>query len=507
MFKSTIGNTQDALDFQWQSKPKQPGETHSDLGNAYGNQALLQMKRASRMPPVMSLRPSQTLGLQRKSAFENENPKLAIGSPTDALEQEADQVADQIMRMPEGATEHLPLSLLAFRKPKLQRKCSKCEETEKGVLQSKSEQTSGDLDAGKAARVAEQEGMPLAKEVRSFFEPRFGHDFSQVRVHVDGEAAHGAKAIQARAYTLGKNIVFGSGEYSPVTAEGKRLLAHELTHIIQQGSSKPKGENSSGPLYRSNISLAQPTVQRDDIPDAGADVADAGTEAPVPLESPPSKKGICGPVVTKQLSNGMTNLRTTFNGLAENKRDDLCEQLTDSVHGLVTWDFLRLHVRDWMEHEKCATIVKNATEPCCANSVQVNDDCYYAGSPNYVLFGGMCKLCFDHYVAKPGDNLSDISNFTSKSMLSLIEIYKSDAWNFKNSQGWALAGYNGWPAGGTPPSGDCSADCATTCGPFFIKGAVDNEAFRPRWCPHIDPVGSCKSKTKNIRDFGEGKPQ
>ena len=77
-------------------------------------------------------------------------------------------------------------------------------------------------------------GAPLPKLVRSFFEPRFGHDFSEVRIHADERAADSTRAINAKAFTVGRNIVFGKGQYSPETAMGKRLLAHELTHVVQQ---------------------------------------------------------------------------------------------------------------------------------------------------------------------------------------------------------------------------------------------------------------------------------
>jgi hypothetical protein len=79
-------------------------------------------------------------------------------------------------------------------------------------------------------------GRPLDAQTRAFMEPRFGHDFSQVRVHTDSEASRSARAINASAYTLGQNIVFGSGEYAPTTSQGQRLLAHELTHVVQQSS-------------------------------------------------------------------------------------------------------------------------------------------------------------------------------------------------------------------------------------------------------------------------------
>jgi hypothetical protein len=87
-----------------------------------------------------------------------------------------------------------------------------------------------------AAQTAKAGGTPLPRALRSYFEPRFGHDFSQVRVHTDAGAATAARGIQARAYTLGRDVVFGAGEYAPATEGGKRLLAHELTHVIQQAS-------------------------------------------------------------------------------------------------------------------------------------------------------------------------------------------------------------------------------------------------------------------------------
>lgn len=78
-------------------------------------------------------------------------------------------------------------------------------------------------------------GQPLDSNTRAFFEPRFGHDFSNVRVHTDGKAAESAQAVSAHAYTAGRDVVFGHGQYSPSTAEGRKLLGHELTHVVQQG--------------------------------------------------------------------------------------------------------------------------------------------------------------------------------------------------------------------------------------------------------------------------------
>jgi hypothetical protein len=78
-------------------------------------------------------------------------------------------------------------------------------------------------------------GQPFDSNTRAFFEPRFGHDFSHVRVHTDDKAAESARAVDALAYTVGRDIVFGTGQYRPATNEGRRLVGHELAHVLQQG--------------------------------------------------------------------------------------------------------------------------------------------------------------------------------------------------------------------------------------------------------------------------------
>src|SRR5215471_9901090 len=77
-------------------------------------------------------------------------------------------------------------------------------------------------------------GQPLDLATRAFFEPRFGYDFSKVRVHTGARAAESAKAVHARAYTVGHEVVFASGQFSTQSSEGRELLAHELTHTVQQ---------------------------------------------------------------------------------------------------------------------------------------------------------------------------------------------------------------------------------------------------------------------------------
>ena len=92
-------------------------------------------------------------------------------------------------------------------------------------------------------------GQPLNAETRALMESRFGHDFSKVRVHTDGKAAESAQAVNALAYTVGSDIVLGTGQYAPETNEGKQLLAHELTHVVQQG----QGSTPPVPLADSQL--------------------------------------------------------------------------------------------------------------------------------------------------------------------------------------------------------------------------------------------------------------
>lgn len=174
----------------------------------------------------------------------------AISSPGDSHEREADEMANKVMRMADaassGAATAAQLQGIA---------CQKKEETLVPTQRAAAATTEVADGRGTAVRASQQGGNPLAEATRAFFEPRFGHDFSQVRIHADGQAADAARALNARAYTLGSNIVFGSGQYAPTTDEGKRLLAHELTHVVQQsGSTRAKLGLSP---------VASPTIQRE----------------------------------------------------------------------------------------------------------------------------------------------------------------------------------------------------------------------------------------------------
>lgn len=124
-------------------------------------------------------------------------PKLTIGTPGDITEQQADRAAEQAMHMPEPVA-------------------------------GTSEKSEGSVQA------IQRSDQTLSPQERSFFEPRFGHDFRQVRIHADARSAGMAEALNAEAFTFGRDIYFGAGKRRPGTREADRLLAHELAHVVQQ---------------------------------------------------------------------------------------------------------------------------------------------------------------------------------------------------------------------------------------------------------------------------------
>lgn len=187
----------------------------SGMGNLQGKASLFSLGIANFHN--VSILPPTALPIQTK---------LKINTPGDKYEQEADAVADQVMRM--HATN-------------VQRKCAECEKEE--MIQTKSRGNLGNTASSALMSQIQSTrcgGQAMDMGIRSFMEPRFGADFSGVRIHSNGQAAEMNREINARAFTVGGDIYFNSGAYNPVSAEGKKLLAHELTHVMQQHNSTVK---------------------------------------------------------------------------------------------------------------------------------------------------------------------------------------------------------------------------------------------------------------------------
>lgn len=191
--------------------------------------------------------------------------KLKVGEPGDVYEQEAERVADRVVNMqsPEVPSSSNPASQSAV--SSVQRECESCNTTpgaqmteeekhqatretldDRGALEfgglrstEDEEMDVGGLGTSTAASHADIQASgggnePLSTSTRAFMEPRFGFDFSKVKVHTDGEAGSMARNLGARAFTVGQDIYFGNHEYRPESHEGRHLLAHELTHVVQQ---------------------------------------------------------------------------------------------------------------------------------------------------------------------------------------------------------------------------------------------------------------------------------
>ncbi len=214
--------------------------------------------------------------------------KLAIGKPGDKYEQEADAVANRVMRMSEGESIRMqPMEEEEeMLQPKIQMQseeeeepiqmmCAECNneqmvqkqpmEEEEELIQPKSDQNQTANVAGKNLQSQIQNtrgsGVALDKGTQAFMGNRFGTDFSHVNIHNNDQSHQLNRQLNARAFTIGNDIYFNRGNYNPASPSGRHLLAHELTHVVQQGTT------------------LQPMIQKDD--EAAAAESSAGSSTPV----------------------------------------------------------------------------------------------------------------------------------------------------------------------------------------------------------------------------------
>jgi hypothetical protein len=158
-------------------------------------------------------------------------PKLSVGTVNDPFEYEADAMADRVMRMPESSF--------------VQRKCASCEHEEEKVSRKTEpfiQKQDNGLEGGTASESVTNQinssrggGSKMSENTLSFMESRFNTGFSGVKIHTDSNAVQMSRELNAQAFTVGNDIYFNEGKYSPESASGKHLLAHELTHTVQQG--------------------------------------------------------------------------------------------------------------------------------------------------------------------------------------------------------------------------------------------------------------------------------
>lgn len=515
---------------------------------------------------------------------------LEISQPGDALEQAAEAAADRVMSG-QTVSRSLVGAMSGGGAAPTSRRCASCGQA------ARAEGSGGSLGgaggSGGALALGSSKGLearlgaaragqaePLPESVRSFMERGFGADFRGVRVHRDGAAQTLARSVSARALTVGGEVFFKHGEFAPETARGRRLIAHELAHVVQQARApgaapavQRAGDPAQAPPTMScSVATTSPGNVVDEVlfaqnsavipaavipalehlaagwagagsPDVRIDgfASEEGTEPhnwdlscrraeavkavltgatpgvaashvrvlahgestlaasrpanrratisliyPPPTPSPPTPSPptptpaptgpVCGPDVTREVEDAVSRTRTAFAGWSAADRENHCDALDSLRTGGFAWDIVDLHNNAWIlgYRPTCASV--GATPPC-GSTVQVGSECSYAGSPNYVIYGVMCRLCHDHYSAT--GSTSGVSRFTHAEMQSWINFYKgtgplgfsTPSGNFVPSTEWATAGYRGWPAA-TTPRGD-RPGCAAACPTPYAGAAFD----------------------------------
>lgn len=375
--------------------------------------------------------------------------KLKVGQPNDKYEQEADRVAEQIMRMPAPRNDQgLAVSRQTpgfFAHPT----CTTCEEEllnrplgeeEDKELFLQPKEASGyppqpPLDLAGQIKGLTGKGQPLPKSECTFFEPRLGYGLGRVRFHTDAQAAKLTSTLNARAFTIGQHIVFGAGQYVPGVAAGRRLLAHELAHVIQQFE---------------NADIFKSTIQRDYV---------------------------CGPDITAPLEAVLQDVENTFNSWTDDQGRRACNMLrgwtSEPWEAARAWDISDLYLprTSWLRNPRYTQCgipyhgapatpeIEDRQRSPCGNSVRVGIKCALAGTVNYALFGKMCRLCNRRF------GVLDVGE-----MGFLIGLWKTLDRDDPIPPGlWALAAFNG----SLPPThpvaenrayctGECPNDAAHT---------------------------------------------
>jgi len=222
-------------------------------------------------------------------------PKLTVGAPNDLYEKEANSVADKVMRMQEPTIvdrkaaglkspttlqrqteeEEEPIQMKGNKSGSfIQKKCAECEKEEGKIdrkplaksssfIQAKSQKTTPLVfdSLSKSIHTSRGKGTSLDPNTHAFMTKRFGNDFSKVSVHTDANSVQMNRELHSRAFTVGHDIYFNEGQYQPKSDQGKHLLAHELTHVVQQnGNHQHKTGLTTLPSLKSEPSIQRYTV-------------------------------------------------------------------------------------------------------------------------------------------------------------------------------------------------------------------------------------------------------
>jgi hypothetical protein len=265
--------------------------------------------------------------------------KLSVSQPGDLYEEEADRVAEQVMRMPESS----PAA-------RIQRMCAGCEEElqrEATVEGDALNERAGAIEPYLASLPSR--GQPLPEATRAYMEPRFGVDFGQVRVHTDNAAAESARGVDAVAFTVGRDIVFGAGRYAPESEPGRRLLAHELTHVIQQGAARPQLDRQAAPA---------PAAPAQAAPAAAAPAAAPATDAAIEaLDLAATAKNAAYELKKKRPAVGFTSGRRSVSEQARAMAANIVSDGRKWIEETYSPTSARTKLQDWVDAHPEATTV------------------------------------------------------------------------------------------------------------------------------------------------------
>ena len=310
-----------------------------------------------------------------------------VGHGDARLQHEADQVSDRVLR--EAAPARAPPLAAA----------ASAGAAEVGDRSDARQRAEVDLPG---LRTAHAGGELLSAELRAFYEPRFGRDFSQVRLHHGPGAGASACALGARAYTLGRDIAFAPGEFQPHSIAGRRLIAHELVHTMQQGAAGDRLPPSAGA-----VSLVQRQPEDTGVPvDTGSpelvDTGELGQGPDIGVEEPGEEIRLCGPDIEEALAAAAERTGQHFAGLGEEQRKEFCHALVAiGADATTAWDIHDLQFRGigWIHDDYAPdAAVGGAPEgdeaqPRCEMSVTLNGRCHMPNTVNYYIYGVMCRLC------------------------------------------------------------------------------------------------------------------
>lgn len=231
---------------QTSDSPLQTGILQRSMGHEHSVELDAQPSLDAQLPQISRFQQNFSRVSVRSSSLPFIQPKLKIGRPGDRYEQEADRVADQVMRTPNVKTAQSIKPVAPGHHALLQRQPEVAEdkdEDEEEVVQTKPAlgQTPS-VTPGLQTQLHAGGGQALPQRTREAMESRFHHDFKGVRVHSDRHAANLNHQMHAQAFTHGQHIYFGQGYYQPSTFRGQHLLAHELTHVVQQTGGHTEGQ-------------------------------------------------------------------------------------------------------------------------------------------------------------------------------------------------------------------------------------------------------------------------